>query len=482
MSRKNRPYHFYDTTASVCSTCLYPVEAKVLFKDDQVFLEKWCPSHGSERVLIADEVAWYKLAREVYVKAPEMPERFNTAMTYGCPYDCGLCPDHMQHSCLTLLEITEACNLRCPVCFAESGPDCQQHRSLAEIEAMLDAVVANEGEADVVQLSGGEPTLHPDFFAILDAARARPIRHLMVNTNGIRLAREPAFVERLATYKPGIEIYLQFDSLHDATLRQLRGADLAGLHRQALAALEAHGISTTLVMTVRRGVNEGQIGEVIQHALEWRCVRGVTLQPEQGAGRNEGKPEGPGVKRLTVSELRRHIAEQSGVFAKEDIVPVPCNPDTLAMGYALRLGDTVQPLTRHLGPEALLAGPRNTIVFERDPNLKEAVFKLFSTNLSPEGQASCLSDLLCCLPKIEAPSLSYENVFRVLIVQFMDAANLDLRALKKSCVHIAQPDGRIIPFESYNLFYRGAARQAHTAVVRRAIAAFHERRQPPVPG
>jgi hypothetical protein len=304
----------------------------------------------------------------------------------------------------------------------------------------------------------------------------------MVNTNGIRLAREPAFVERLATYKPGIEIYLQFDSLHDATLRQLRGADLAGLHRQALAALEAHGISTTLVMTVRRGVNEGQIGEVIQHALEWRCVRGVTLQPEQGAGRNEGKPEGPGVKRLTVSELRRHIAEQSGVFAKEDVVPVPCNPDTLAMGYALRLGDTVQPLTRHLGPEALLAGPRNTIVFERDPNLKEAVFKLFSTNLSPERQASCLSDLLCCLPKIEAPSLSYENVFRVLIVQFMDAANLDLRALKKSCVHIAQPDGRIIPFESYNLFYRGAARQAHTAAVRRAIAAFHERRQPPVPG
>ena len=471
MSRKNRPYLFYDTTSSVCSTCLHAVEAKILIKDGSVFLEKWCPAHGTERVLISDDAAWYKLAREVYVKAPEMPERFNTKMTYGCPYDCGLCPDHMQHSCLTLIEITEHCNLRCPVCFAESGPERLAHRSLVEVEAMLDAVVANEGEPDVVQISGGEPTLHPDFFAILDAARTRPIRHLMVNTNGLRIAREPEFVSRLADYKPGLEIYLQFDSLRDEALQTLRGASLAELHRRALEQLEAHGISTTLVMTVRRGVNEDEIGEVIRHALNWRCVRGVTLQPEQSAGRNEGLDAQPGAqqRRLTVSELRRRIAEQSGVFSLEDIVPVPCNPDTLAMGYALRLGDDVQPLTRHIGPEALLAGPHNTIVFERDPALKEQVFRLFSTNLSPQGQASCLSDLLCCLPRIDAPRLSYENVFRVLIVQFMDAHNLDLRALKKSCIHIAQPDGRLIPFEAFNLFYRGERAQ-HTARIRTSIA------------
>lgn len=477
MSRKNRPYLFYDTTASVCSTCLHSVEAKILIKDDSVFLEKWCPAHGTERVLISDDAAWYKLAREVYVKAPEMPERFNTLMTYGCPYDCGLCPDHMQHSCLTLIEVTEQCNLRCPVCFAESGPERQAHRSLAEIEAMLDAVVANEGEPDVVQISGGEPTLHPDFFAILDAARTRPIRHLMVNTNGLRIAREPEFVSRLADYTPGLEIYLQFDSLRDEALQAMRGADLAEVHQRALEQLEARGISTTLVMTVRRGVNEDEIGEVIRHALTWRCVRGVTLQPEQAAGRNEGLDVQPGAqqRRLTVSELRRRIAEQSGIFSLEDIVPVPCNPDTLAMGYALRLGDDVQPLTRHIGSEALLAGPHNTIVFERDPALKEHVFRLFSTNLSPQGQASCLSDLLCCLPRIDAPQLSYENVFRVLIVQFMDAYNLDLRALKKSCIHIAQPDGRMIPFEAFNLFYRGARAQ-RTDEIRSRIAAATLRR------
>jgi uncharacterized radical SAM superfamily Fe-S cluster-containing enzyme len=473
MTRKNRPWLFYDTTSSVCSACLVQVEAKIIIKDDEVFLEKWCPAHGTERTLISDDAEYYRLCREVYVKAPEMPAQFNTRMTHGCPYDCGLCPDHMQHSCLSIIEITDNCNLRCPVCFAESGPENLRHRSLDEVIAMLDAVVVNEGEPDVVQISGGEPTLHPDFFAILDAARARPIRHLMVNTNGLRIAQDEEFAKRLAGYKPGIEVYLQFDSLHDDTLKALRGAKLADMHQRALERLEALGISTTLVMTVKQGLNDDEVGEVIQHALQWRCVRGVTLQPVSDAGRNEGFSK---ANRLTVSGLRRAIAEQSGLFTQEDVVPVPCNPDTLAMAYALKLDGETLPLTRHLGPDALLAGPRNTIVFERDPALKEQVFKLFSTNHSPESQANCLSDLLCCLPRVAAPALNYENVFRVLIVQFMDLANLDLRALKKSCIHFAQPDGRLIPFEAYNLFYRGE-RNARTQEIQQGIAAQVELRR-----
>ena len=453
MTRKTRPYLFYDTTNSVCSHCLRRVEAKILIKDEKVFLEKWCPEHGWERTLIADDTDYYRLCREVYVKPPEMPERFNTAMRRGCPWDCGLCPDHMQHSCVSVVEITETCNLRCPVCYADSGPDTGRHLSLGEIEAMLDTVVANEGEADVVQISGGEPTLHPDFFAVLDAARARPIRHLMVNSNGLRIANEPGFAERLAAYQPGLEVYLQFDSLHDDTLKALRGAELADSHRRALERLEAANVSTTLVMTVVRGVNDDQVGQVIRHALQWKCVRGVTLQPIQDAGR-VGAPVGGGHDRLTVSGLRRAVAEQSGLFSLEDVVPVPCNPDTLAMAYALRRGGEITPLTRHLGPDVLLDGPRNTISFERDPALREQLIRLFATNLAPEAQAACLSELLCCLPRVDAPDLGYENVFRVLIVRFMDRHDLDLRALKKSCVHMARPDGKMIPFETWNLFYR----------------------------
>lgn len=465
MSRKSRPYLFYDTTTSVCSHCLYPVEAKIIFKDERVYMDKWCQAHGAERVLISDDVDYYRLCREVFVKHPEMPQAFNTPMQYGCPYDCGLCPDHMQHSCLSIVEITDNCNLNCPVCYAESGTHREQHKPFDEILAMLDAVVANEGEADVLQLSGGEPTLHPRFWDILDAVRARPIKHVMINTNGIVLAQDRAFVERLAGYGPGVEIYLQFDSLRAEVHHALRGADLTRIRSKALAHLNELNVSTTLVVTLKKGLNDDEIGAIIDFALTQPCVRGVTLQPIQDAGRVQDYDAR--LHRLTVSEVRRRIAEQTGLFTLEDIVPVPCNPDTLAMAYALKVDGRAVPLTRYLDPQTLVEGSGNTIVFERDENLKqtvqrsmkEQVFKLFSTNHSPQSQANCLSELMCCLPLIEAPqSLNYANVFRVLIVQFMDAVSLDVRALKKSCIHFAQPNGKMIPFESFNLLYRNPHR------------------------
>jgi len=450
---KLRPYLFYDSAVSICSTCLARVEAKVLIKDEQVFLEKWCPEHGRERVLVADDAAYYRKAREVFIKAPEMPRRFNTAQHWGCPYDCGLCPEHMQHSCLSLVEITDHCNLRCPICYADSGPHRPGYRDLATVERMLDAVVANEGEPDVVQISGGEPTLHPDFFAILDAARRRPIRHLMVNTNGLRIARDADFAARLKQYEPGFELYLQFDSLRDEVHQELRGAKLADVRRRALERLNEHDISTTLVVTVKKGLNDHELGAIVEFALGQPCVRGVTFQPIQAAGRLENYD--PARDRLTLTEVRRRILEQTRVFEPDDLIPVPCNPDCLAMAYALKLGDATVPLTRFVSPETLVAKGRNTIVVERDEALRAHVFELFATNHSPESQACSLSDLLCCLPQVQAPQeWNYRNVFRVLIMQFIDAHSFDLRAVKKSCVHIAQPDGRLIPFDTFNLFYR----------------------------
>ena len=467
---KVRPYLFYDTAVSLCVECLRRVEAKLVIQDGQTWMYKWCPEHGQTKVLIASDAAYWRAGREVYIKPPEMPLRFNTPMHYGCPYDCGLCPDHMQHSCLTIIEITDHCNLRCPICYADSGPHRPGYRDLGTIERMLDAVVANEGEPDVVQISGGEPTLHPDFFAVLDAARRRPIRHLMVNTNGIRIANEAGFAERLKEYAPGFEIYLQWDSLRPEALQRLRGVDLVSVRQRALDALNRVGLSTTLVMTVARGINDHEIGSVIEYAARQDCVRGVTLQPVQNAGRTENFRAGE--QRLTLTEVRQSILDQTSLFAPADIIPVPCNPDALAMAYAIKDATGLHPLTRFMPPEVLLAGERNTIVFERDPALKEQVFRLFATNLGPESQARELHDLLCCLPQISTGTLTYENVFRVLIMQFIDAWNFDTRAMKKSCVHIAQPDGKLMPFEAFNLFYRDDRRKRLEELRREVRAPF----------
>jgi uncharacterized radical SAM superfamily Fe-S cluster-containing enzyme len=446
-----RKYTYYDFTLSLCPECLKRIDAKIVFEDGKVYMLKRCPEHGSSKVVIADDIAYYKNIRN-YNKPSETPYTFNTQTHYGCPYDCGLCPDHEQHSCLTVVEITDRCNLTCPTCYAGSSPTYGRHRTLEEVKKMLDAVVANEREPDVVQISGGEPTLHPQLFEILDYAKSLPIKHLMLNTNGLEIAKNFDLAKRLATYVPDFEIYLQFDSFRNEALQSMRGANLTGIRERALEHLNMLNLSTTLVMTIQKNINDDEIGQVIDFALKQKCVRGVTLQPTQIAGRVDNFDVL--TDRITLTEVRRRILEQTNIFNTDDIIPVPCNPDALAMGYALKLGNEVFPLTRYINPADLLDNGRNTIVYEQDEHLHSKMISLFSTGNSVEGATEKLHSLLCCLPQISAPTLTYDNLFRVIIMQFIDAYNFDVRSVKKSCVHIVNKDYKIIPFETMNLFYR----------------------------
>ena len=451
MTSNQRNYIYYDHTISLCNECHKQISAKIIFENEKVYLTKTCKEHGFQKVLIASDVNFYKQIRN-FNKASEYPLKPHTETIYGCPLDCGICPDHEQHSCLTLVEITDRCNLTCPTCYAGSSPTHGNHRTLEEIEKMLDAIVKSEGEPDVVQISGGEPTIHPQFFEILDLAKSKPIKHLMLNTNGIKIANDIEFVKRLATYMPNFEIYLQFDSFKTEALKRLRGADLTQIRKKALENLNQFNLSTTLVVTLQKGVNEDEIGKIIDYALLQKCVRGVTFQPTQISGRLEHF--NPATDRLTSTEIRQLILDQTTVFKPNDLIPVPCNPDALIMAYALKYNDKVQGLTHLIDPEVFLNNSKNTIVYEQDEKLHEYVLKMFSTGISTDKVNETINDLLCCLPQVIAPGLSYDNLFRVIIMNFMDAYDFDVRAIKKSCVHIVNAEGKIIPFETMNLFYR----------------------------
>jgi len=450
-----RNYTYYDYTISLCPECLKRIDAKIVFEDNNVFMLKRCPEHGNSKVLIADDKEYYKNIRN-YNKPSETPYKFNTETHFGCPYDCGLCPDHEQHSCLTVIEITDRCNLSCPTCYAGSSPTHGRHRTFAEVKMMLDTIVENEREPDVIQISGGEPTLHPQFFEILDYAKTLPIKHLMVNTNGIEIAKDFEFAKRLSTYAPDFEIYLQFDSFKEMVLMSMRGANLKKIREKAIEHLNALNLSTTLVVTLQKGLNDDEIGKIIEFALEQKCVRGVTLQPTQIAGRLENFNSQ--TDRITLTEVRRKILEQTTIFLPDDIIPVPCNPDALAMGYVLKLEGQYIPLTRYINPADLLDSGKNTIVYEQDEGLHQKMSEIFSTGTSTDKASEKLHSLLCCLPFVEAPNLGYNNLFRVIIMQFIDAYNFDVRAIKKSCVHIVNKDNKIIPFETMNLFYRDEKR------------------------
>lgn len=200
--RKTAPYLFLGQTTSLCAECLAPVPAKIIAEGRNVYYQKRCHAHGVQKVLVSTDLAYWRACRD-WLKPSDRPLAAQTRIDLGCPYDCGLCPDHEQHSCLALIEVNQHCNLTCPVCFAGSSPAADGTLSLAQVEAMMDTLVTSEGEPDLLQISGGEPTLHPQILDILHLAKRKPIRHLMLNTNGLRIARDPDFVAALAELKPG---------------------------------------------------------------------------------------------------------------------------------------------------------------------------------------------------------------------------------------------------------------------------------------
>jgi uncharacterized radical SAM superfamily Fe-S cluster-containing enzyme len=453
--RKSAPYIFHGQTTSLCEECLALVPAKIIIDGDSVYYLKRCKTHGVQKSLVSTDAAYYKLCYD-YLKPGDRPLAPQTRTEEGCPYDCGLCPDHEQHSCLALIDVNEACNLTCPVCFADSSTAHTMHRPLAEIERMMDALVASEGEPDLLQISGGEPTIHPQIIEIIAAAKARPIRHLMLNTNGIRIAQDPEF------FKPGFEVYLQFDSLQPSALKTLRGADLTRIRREALEALERESISTTLVVVVKRGVNDDELGDIINYALKWKCVRGITFQPIQDAGRNDNFD--PARDRIVLSDIRRRIIRAGTAFGEGDIIPLPCNPESIAIGYALRKGERLAPITSFFPRDMLVEALPNAITFEKYPDLHKQVLNFFSLSTAECNNPEKLNALLCCLPEVPVPEgMGYENIFRIAIVEFMDAHNFCVGRVKRSCIHFVTPNGQIIPFDTYNLFYRDQAARARMA-------------------
>jgi uncharacterized radical SAM superfamily Fe-S cluster-containing enzyme len=220
-----------------------------------------------------------------------------------------------------------------------------------------------------------------------------------------------------------------------------------------LANLEEAGISTTLVVVVKRGVNDDELGAIIKHALGYKCVRGITFQPIQDAGRNIDFDKDR--DRVLLTDIRRGILAQCDLFTPDDLVPLPCNPDQICIAYSLRNGEKLTPITSLIPREEFISTVPNAVTFEKYPEIKQKLFDLLSlATVGAQGQSK-LSTLLCCLPTVEAPdTFGYDRIFRVVISQFLDKYNFCLGTVKRSCVHFVTKSGQIIPFDTYNLFYR----------------------------
>ncbi len=458
-----RDHTFLGLTQSLCPECLQLLPAKIVVRNNRVYFRKHCSHHGIREDFVCSDVRYFdRLEHSVPGKIPIIQ---GIQPTLGCPYDCGLCTEHEQHTCLALLEITSSCNLQCPLCFAGSGPG-GHHLSLPECQAAIDRLVAVEGRPEVLQLSGGEPTIHPQFMEILRYACGQPIDIVMINTNGLRLARDDRFLEQVAAYRRRIEVYFQFDGFDDAIHDSLRGQSLLETKLQALDRLAEAQVNVILVCTLQAGVNEDQMGQIVRFGLQRPAITGISFQPATYSGRYFFPADLE--QRITFPDVIKGIAAQAGeVFCESDFLPLPCaHPNGHSLAYAFRSGRQALPLNRFIDIEQNMDLLANGITFTRERAQRLIEEYLTRSNCHDAGNCDPTIAFIKTLNDSESQlagefferaasqRLDPQDVLRITITSFMDAYNFDVRQLMKSCVHQVLPSGHLIPFSAYNVLYR----------------------------
>ena len=448
-TKKDADYIFHELTRSICPECKRVIDAQIIIRDNRVYMKKRCPDHGWFEGIISSDAKMY-VDSIGFNKPGTIPLDFSTQVDQGCPLDCGLCPEHKQHICLALIEVNTGCNLNCPICFADAGAG--YSLTLNQVETMLDRYVETEGNPEVVQFSGGEPTIHPDLPAMIQAAMDRGIGQVMVNTNGIRLARDDRFLDLMARLNP--VIYFQFDGLRRETYKTIRGEDLLDTKLQALERMSDAGLDAVLVAAIEYDVNMDEVGAILEFGLEHPAVRGVVLQPVTHVGRHI--PFDP-MHRVTIPDVIHGIVEQTGGrFVLEDFVPVPCCfPTCQVNSYVYVDEEQVTPLPRLLKIEDYLDYITN-VALPKVPDaaqIRQALEGLWSASAVPGSDKTAGQFQCACGPGLDLPyGIDHLNkhIFQIAIKDFLDPYTFNVKQVMKCCVAVLVPDGRAIPFCAYN--------------------------------
>ena len=455
-----------EQTEGLCPVCLQTVPALLHADAGRILIEQTCPRHGKARALLASDAAEYLRLRQ-YVP-PRMG--FPTAITGCCGSDSDCCTPGSATAkglpagppvCVLLLEITLACNLRCPTCYADArGHD---FMSVETARQRLDTFFRTQKNLDVLMLSGGEPTIHPQLADILALALEYPVGRILVNTNGLRLEQSDELLALLAAHKDRVELYFSFSSFRPDVQVRLYGRDLTGQKQRALERAQSAELFVTLVATIERGVNDDEIGDLYRYALTLNNVNGLTFQPVMSAGRYEH--DYPATERMTMTDVLRELeCQTSGALRGTDFIGLPCShPDCCALTYGFldAQRQTMTPLPRHLDVARYLDLFADRISFAG--MLGGAARRVWS-DMAHLRARQTLRDLAALflrsglrdvLPLIGKPEQFGKRVFRVVIKPFMDAHTYDHKRIAQCCTKILNAKGEAVSFCEYNVFHRG---------------------------
>jgi uncharacterized radical SAM superfamily Fe-S cluster-containing enzyme len=464
-----RSYTIEEYTRTVCPLCASEgplrsdasstfVDGMLVSHDDAVWMRRFCPRHGESESLYEEDAAiWRTRFGWSTPTLSVVPDRADNFAGFPEGYRNGLPASHGQHTCVLLLNVTEACNFACPTCYANAnapGSPAIREPSIQEMLATVDAVSSREGgQVSVVMLSGGEPTVRKDIEDLMCQLFDRPITRVMLNTNGRRIAKDDKFLKFLQKHRHRVEVYLQYDGLRPSTHVALRGEDLTSEKALALARLNSAGIFTTLVATVEHGVNEDEVGDLLCMAIETPRCSGLAIQPVFGSGRSRGISA---KERATPTGVMRRLGPQTGgLVTADDFIPLPCSHrDCCDISYLIRTKDRWRSLPNLIGREELkrwIGFVANTISFE---TASDAIKSLVASGamqrvFSEQQKVSALQlarDILSmcdCVPGLSqllSPEGTLEGLaertFRVTIKMFMDADTFHEHRIRQCCVHV----------------------------------------------
>ena len=462
-------------TRSICPVCLKAIDAQVFECEGEVWMDKRCSSHGRFSALLSSDVRHY------FETAVSLPESTMHAVSC-CGSSCGAPTSDTEqtpaldsagwsnHSCTILIEIIARCNLSCPTCFAGSSPQHSGLMSMKEFTRQVEQLVAGgKCGSDMIQLSGGEPTIHPQIFTMVELLFERGFRQVCINSNGLKLAR-PAFTERLASSlaknrENKLTVYLQFDGFEDDTYATLRGRkDLLDIKRRALENCQRSNIKVHPVMTLTRGVNDHEVGDFVALAVDNPGLKNVVIQPAMYSGRYDNPRR---QDRVTLADTVSMVCDQFGVFSPQDFVPIPCSdPNCFGMAVAFRTRHGLLPVSRYFPRydswgndesrdliEAFsdsINGPQGISAAIRWVTAEGRIDKLMQDLDDTRVEA-----LLDALIEIQAGTGDlWDKVLTISIKPFMDAWTYDQDRIDQCCVHILDADGNPVSFCEFNAINR----------------------------
>lgn len=448
----------YSHTQSLCNTCRAKIHARIVEKDGNVFMEKFCPEHGVTESLISSDKDWYEASLS-YVKPGQIPFKHNVGIFRGCPDSCGFCVEHQQHTCLPVIEINYDCNLNCPVCL--KGEYSGYQMTLTDFNDIIDNLIATEGRVDVLNISGGEPALHPYLTDFIEIAVNKGVTQVSLSTNGIDLLTNSKLRHRLKELN--IIVTLQFDSFDDKAYQCMRGTNLAQQKQELIRLLELENMNYSLVCTVVKGVNDGEVKDIADFFFRSSALT-LMFQPITFTG--FAQKFDPVSNRITIPDVVREI-EKSQYVKKGDFNPLPCSHfSCFALSYYLKVDDNnYYSLKEFLGKEAYL----NVIANKTLPGLDSEGFSHMKQRLYEFWSAADTSNLnekvleriknvlkemsVCQFNQQSALNLGKNHMKAIFIHHFMDIYNFDFSRLIKCCNPYSQPGNKLVPMCAQNVIF-----------------------------